>query len=52
MSLRVKAGAALVVLVIGGVVFLIASGLSLDERRDIGAAEATIERNISDGSRQ
>ena len=52
MSLRVKAGAALVVLVIAGVGFLIASGLSLDVRRDIGAAEATIERNLSDGSRQ
>ena len=50
MSLRVKAVAALVVLVIAGVLYLIVSGLSLDERRDIGAAEAAIERNIPDGS--
>jgi hypothetical protein len=52
MSRRVKARAAVGFLVIAGVVFLIASGLSLDERRDIGAAEATIERNVPDGSRQ
>ena len=52
MSVRVKAGAALVLLVIAGVVLLIASGLSLGERREIGAAEAAIERNIPDGNRQ
>jgi hypothetical protein len=52
MSRRAKAGVALVVLVIAGVVLLIVSGLSIGERRDIGAAEATIERNIPDGSRQ
>jgi hypothetical protein len=52
MSLRVKAGAALVLLVIAGVVLLVASGLSLGERRDIGAAQAAIETNIPDGDRQ
>ncbi len=52
MSLRVKAGAALVVLVIAAVGYVVVSGLSLDERRDIGAAQAAIERNVPDGSRQ
>jgi hypothetical protein len=51
MSLRIKAGAAVGILAIAAVVFLLASGLSLDERRDIGAAEATIESNVPDGSR-
>jgi hypothetical protein len=52
MSPRVKAGAALGLLVFIGVVLLIASGLSLGERRAIGAAEAAIERNVPDGDRQ
>ena len=46
MSLRVTAGVALALGVIAAVVYLLVSGLSLDERRDIGAAEATIERSI------
>ena len=50
MSRRVKAVAALVVVVIAGVLYMSVSGLSLGERRDIGAAEAAIERNVPDGS--
>ena len=53
MSRWVKAGAAVVgILVIAGAAFLIVSGLSLGERRDIGAAEATIESNAADGGDQ
>ena len=52
MSLRVTAGVALALGVIAAVVYLLVSGLSLDERRDIGAAEATIERSIPDGGRR
>ena len=37
MSLRVKAGVALVLGVIAAVVYILVSGLSLDERSDIGA---------------
>jgi hypothetical protein len=52
MSRRVKAGVALVLVAIAGVVLFIATGLSLDERRDIGAAEDAIERNVPDGNEQ
>ena len=52
MSRRLKAVAALVVLVIAGVLYMTVSGLSLDERRDIGATEAAIERSVPDGSRR
>jgi hypothetical protein len=52
MSRRVKVGAGLVVLVAAAVLYVLVSGLSLGERRDIGAAEATIERSVPDGNRR
>ena len=52
MSRRVKAVTALVVFVIAGALYVNVSGLSLGERRDIGAAEAAIERNVPDSRRR